>query len=171
MFFFFPFAGMQPAADRSSSAGPLPLLPKPKSASSSSSRAQPDLWGYSVDLLRGSISTFAQSLTAISSRANALFTQVAAALAFDRIARDSMAFFQAAMAGFGAPSARQSAFGFSWPSQQQDPMSFSPMLQGFTKSGCRQSLRRLLSGARFLDPALDASAAEKHAFQTRAVRA
>lgn len=132
MFFFFPFAGVQSAADRSSSAQLLPFLPKPKSASSSSSGAQPDFWGYSVDLLRGSISTFAQSLTAISSRANALFTQVAAALAFDRIARDSMAFFQAAMAGFGAPSVRQSAFGFSWPSQQQDPMSFSPMLQGFS---------------------------------------
>jgi hypothetical protein len=167
MFFFFPFAGIQPAAARSSSAELLPFLPKPKSASSSSSRVQPDIWGYSVDLLRGSISTFSQSLTAISSRANALFTQVAAALAFDRIARDSMAFFQAAMAGFGAPSARQSAFGFSWPSQQQEPMSFSPMLQGFTNPGAGNPWAAISQGLDFwtqlLTPAPQKSAPFKPA--------
>jgi hypothetical protein len=167
MFFFFPFAGVQPAAARSSGPAPLPFLPKPKSASSSSSRAQPDFWGYSVDLLRGSISTFAQSLTAISSRANALFTQVAAALAFDRIARDSMAFFQAAMAGFGAPSARQSAFGFSWPSRQQDSMSFSPTLQGFTNPGAGNPWAAFSQGldfwAQLLTPAPQKSASYKPA--------
>ena len=134
MFFFFPFyAESKPSySGRSSSRfGTLPLLPAPTSARSRDGGRAGDFGGFGVDLIRQTISAFTSSLTALGNQANALFAQVAAALAFDRVSRDTVSFMNGAWAGFGAPKARTSLFG-SWPSQTPDPMSFSPFLtQGF----------------------------------------
>jgi hypothetical protein len=128
MFFFFPFVAEGGASPRSNGAT-LPLLPAPgrSYARSSDPRYDLDFGGIALGLLRQTLSAFTSSLTALGNRANALFAQVAAALAFDRVARDTTAFLQAAWLGFGVPRGRQSAFGFS-----QDPMSFGPMsMQSF----------------------------------------
>ncbi len=136
MFFFFPFY----AENQASSGGggssrvekQLPLLPAP--GSSKNYRASNRSWDFgdfAVDLLRQTLSAITSSLTALGNRANALFAQVAAALAFDRVARDTASFIGAAWSGFGAPQARPSFFGAPM-GQPQDPMSFSPFLtQGF----------------------------------------
>jgi hypothetical protein len=122
MFFFFPFAGMQtPSAGRSFS--PLPLLPAPKSFSSSASEGF-NFWGFPAGFLRRSLETCMSSLTALGGRANALFAQVAAALAFDRIASSATAFVEAAFSGFGAPHGGLASFGFPW--QAQDWLSNAP---------------------------------------------
>jgi len=134
MFFFFPFyAESKPSYSGRSSPrfGTLPLLPAPASARSRDADRAGDFGGFGVDLIRQTISAFTSSLTALGNQANALFAQVAAALAFDRSARDTVSFIDAAWRGFGAPKAPTSLFG-SWPSQTPDPMSFSPFLtQGF----------------------------------------
>lgn len=129
MFFFFPFAaegGASSTSDRARRTETLPLLPSPGRgyARSSNPRREFDFGDLALGLLRQTISGFSSSLTALGNQANALFVQVAAALAFDRVARDTAAFLQAAWGGFGVPGARQAPFGFSWPGQSQDPMSF-----------------------------------------------
>jgi hypothetical protein len=135
MFFFFPFyAGGQSSANGSggsSYAKTLPLLPAPWSARTDS-RAKDRAWDFGdfgVDLLRKVISAFTSSLTALGNRANALFAQLTAALAFDRVARDTFSFINSAFPGFGLPSgARPSPFGAFQMSPVKDPMSFSPFL-------------------------------------------
>ena len=139
MFFFFPFYTESQASANggggSSYAKTLPLLPAPGSARTSSrakDRAS-DFGDFAVDLLRQVISAFTSSLTALGNRANALFAQLTAALAFDRVGRDTMSFINTAFSGFGLPSgARPSPFGAFRLSPVQDAMSFSPFLmQGF----------------------------------------
>ena len=142
MFFFFPFYAESRASSNdgggSSYAKLLPFLPTPESARTSSrakDRAS-DLGDFGVDLLREVISAFTSSLTALGNHANALFSQLTAALAFDRVARDTVNFINSAFSGFGLPSgARPSPFGAFQASPTQDPMSFSPFLmQGFNPS-------------------------------------
>jgi len=136
MFFFFPFsAESQANGSGSSYVKTLPLLPAPGSARTSSrakDRAS-DFADFGVDLLRQVISAFTTSLTALGNQANALFAQLTAALAFDRVARDTVTFINSAFSGFGLPSgARPSPFGAFRTSSAPDPMSFSPLLtQGF----------------------------------------
>jgi hypothetical protein len=134
VFFFFPFAGAQAAsANEGASRLALPLLPAPNSAFANAGNPSLgfDLWGFSADLVRKSFSALSSSMTALGSRANALFTQVAGALAFDRIARDTAAFLEGAF-GFGAQGSRPNVFGFPWASQAQgSPASFSSPMQGF----------------------------------------
>jgi hypothetical protein len=130
MFFFFPFEGMEaPSAGRGSRRhATLPLLPAPKAAFGNSGRGSRgfDFLDLSMDFLHRTIAGFSSSLTALSNSANALFAQVASALAFDRMTRDGAAFINAAFSGFGAPLARQSPFGFASAPQMQG-MPFSPM--------------------------------------------
>jgi hypothetical protein len=142
MFFFFPFYTESQASANggggASYAKTLPLLPAPGSARTSSrakDRAS-DFGDFAVDLLRQVISAFTSSLTALGNRANALFAQLTAALAFDRVGRDTASFINTAFSGFGLPSgARPSPFGAFRPNPVQDAMSFSPFLmQGFNPS-------------------------------------
>jgi hypothetical protein len=138
MFFLFPFsAESQANGSGFSYAKTLPLLPAPGSAKTSS-RATDRAWdfgGLGVDLLREVISAFTSSLTALGNQANALFAQLTAALAFDRVARDTVTFMNSAFSGFGQqPGARPSPFGAFGASPTQDPMSFSPILQGLNPS-------------------------------------
>ncbi len=128
MFFFFPFlTDLQASPSKPASSQTLPLLPAPWNAFAKSEevRRKPDFGDFAVDLLRQTISAFTSSLTALGTRANALFAQVAAALAYDRVARDTAAFIDAAWFGFGAPRARSASSGSAWFGQQQDPMAFS----------------------------------------------
>ncbi len=129
MFSFFPFVAEGGASSSSNSAMrkvTLPLLPAPGrgSARSSDPRYDLDFGGIALGLLRQTLSGFTSSLTALGNRANVLFAQVAAALAFDRVARDTAAFLQAAWSGFGMPRGNQSPFAFTRLGQSQDPMSF-----------------------------------------------
>ena len=138
MFFFFPFYGESRSAlngSRSSYAKTLPLLPSPGSARTGS-RATDRGWDFgdfAIDLLRQTIEAFTTSLTALGNQANALFAQLTAALALDRVARDTVTFINSAFSGFGLPSgARPSPFGAFRMNPAQDPMSFSPFVtQGF----------------------------------------
>ncbi len=134
--FIFPFNAESKAytnGSGSSHAKTLPFLPASGSARESS-RATERAWDFgdmAVDLLRQTLSAFTTSLTALGNQANALFAQLTAALAFDRITRDTTAFIDKALAGFGLPSmARPSPFGAFRMSPMQDPMSFSPLLTG-----------------------------------------
>jgi hypothetical protein len=136
MFFFFPFyAESQANGGGSSRAKALPLLPASGSARTSAHRTDriSDFGDFAVDFLRQMISAFTSSLTALGNRANALFGQLTAALAFDRVARDTVTFINSTFSGFGLPSgARPSPFGAFRATPTQDPMSFSPFLmQGF----------------------------------------
>ncbi len=137
MFSFFPFYAESQAALNgrgASYAKTLPLLPASWSARTDS-RAKDrtsDFGGFGIDLLRQVISALTSSLTALGNRANALFAQLTAALAFDRVARDTANFINTAFSGFGLQSgARPSPFGAFRASPTQDAMSFSPFLQGF----------------------------------------
>jgi|SRR5208337_918005 len=121
MFFFFPFASepaAAPASQKLTHYSALPMLPAPRTPRLED-RAAPDGIGnaifeagqFAVDLLRRALGSFTSSLTALSSRANALFAQVAANLAFERAMRDTAA-----------------SFGVSWPGfgQQQPQSGFAP---------------------------------------------
>jgi hypothetical protein len=126
MFFFFPFAGLEApsALNGSPRQATLPLLPAPKSASANSARATRgfDFLDLSIGFLHRSAAAFASSLTALGNHANALFAQVAAALALDRATRDAATFIDAAFSGFGAQHAPQSVFSFA-PHPQGMPSS------------------------------------------------
>ena len=127
MFFWFPFYTESKSFSNgsgSSYAKTLPLLPAPGSARTNSRAG--DFGDFAVDLLRQAITAFTSSLTALGNRANALFAQLTALLAFDRAARDSMAFVNNALSGFGLPKV-SSPFGL-YPGQ--NPMSFSPFMMG-----------------------------------------
>jgi hypothetical protein len=128
MFFFFPFGGMEAPFARNGSFGrtTLPLLPAPRSAFDNGAHRGFDVLDFSIGLLHRSISSVTSSLTALGNSANALFAQVAAALAFDRVTRDAAAFINAAFGGFGLPLARQPSFGFPWAPFAQNLPSFSP---------------------------------------------
>ena len=136
MFFFFPFSTESQSSLNGSGfsqAKALPLLPAPRSARASS-RAEPawNVGDFGVDFLRQTLSAFASSLTALGNGANALFAQISAALALDRVGRDAASLFNTNWFGFGMPQARPMSFGFPRPNQPQDAMAFSPLLtQGF----------------------------------------
>jgi len=59
-----------------------------------------------VNNLRGAMIAISSSMTALGSRASTLFAQVAAALAFERVCRQSAAFF-----GFPQPA----LYNYAWP--------------------------------------------------------
>jgi len=119
MFFFFPFAGVQAAAGSGASRlAILPMLPAPGSASADAGLPGPgfDLWGVPAEVLRKSAGALMSSLTALGNSANAIFSQVAAALALDRVAGDTTAFLEAFF-GFGSSRFNPGAFASVWGGQ------------------------------------------------------
>ncbi len=112
MFFLFPFAAepaAAPASQRAPQYKPLPFLPEPQSA-----RARPrpengfasaisQAGVLAVDLLKRALSSMASSMTALGNRANALFSQLVAALAFERTMRETASFFGMFFPGFTQP--------------------------------------------------------------------
>jgi hypothetical protein len=133
MFYVFPFA-LEPAARAVSRRVPLykalPLLPAPQSART---RAQPEngfagavagAGNLAVDLLKRALSSMASSMTALGNHANALFTQVAAALAYERMARDAASFFGMFWPGLAQPR-QQPSFAGSWIAPALQPPLFA----------------------------------------------
>ncbi len=133
MFYFFPFA-LEPAATAVSRRVPqykrLPLLPAPQSAPT---RARPEngfasavaeAGNLAVDLLKRALSSMASSMTALGNHANALFTQVAAALAYERMARDAASFFGMFWPGLAQPR-QQLGFAGPWIAPAPQPPLFA----------------------------------------------
>jgi hypothetical protein len=143
MFLFFPFAlesSTAPVSQRVPQYKPLPFLPQPQSARA---QVQPEnglasavssAGNLAVDLLKKALSSIASSMTALGNRANALFSQVAAALAFDRMARQAASLFEMFWPGFALPKP-QMGFAGPWtaPALQQ------PLFAGFGLPGFQAS--------------------------------
>lgn len=138
MFFFFPFVAEPAAASpRVPQYKPLPLLPAPQSARRS---AQPEngltnavaqAGNLAVDLLKQALSSMASSMTALGNRANALFAQISAAFAYERMAREAVTFFGMFVPGFAQP---RPPLGFAGPwlaPAQQPPLFACFGLPGF----------------------------------------
>jgi hypothetical protein len=117
MFFFFPFTtelAAAPASRKPPLYTPLPLLPAPKSAVEDSLGGAVSQAGQvAVDFLKQALSSLTASMTALGNRANALFAQVAATLAFDRLARDTASFLGMFWPGFAKPLP-QTGFAGGW---------------------------------------------------------
>jgi hypothetical protein len=134
MFFFFPFpenmAAMS-APGKLFDYQTLPMLPAPRSRPQSSiDNPFGDAVSYAgnsgVDLLRQIIGSFASSLTAISSRANFFFSQLVAALAFERMARQAASFWGMGWQALGMPAPQPAFPGAFWQTPAAPAMSFSP---------------------------------------------
>ncbi len=143
MFFFFPFAAEPAAFERSPQYKRLPLLPAPKSARPQEWTAEYSLGSavseagnFAVDLLKRALSSIASSMTALGNRANALFTQVAAALAFERLARDTASFFGMFWPGFALPLP-QTGFAGAWLAPTPQPALYPSFgVPGFGANPC-----------------------------------
>ncbi len=96
MFPFFPFItdGQTSSVGRQSTqTTALPLLPVSRAYRSAGGDVTPDIATIGVDFIRQALAALTSSLTALGSRTNALFAQVAAGLALDRAARATAAAF------------------------------------------------------------------------------
>lgn len=142
MYFFFPFAA-EPAAAPASQKLPqykaLPMLPTPRdtpgerSGSAGFGGAIAEVGNMAVELLRRALTSLATSLTALGSRANAFFAQLAAALAFDRAARDTAASFGMSWPPFGQPLPQTGFATGPWFAPLQAPFQTSPFgVPGFS---------------------------------------
>jgi hypothetical protein len=132
VFFFLPFA-LEPASPGPMHHKPLPMLPAPKSWP----REEPAAGfvfadaiaqaGYiAADLLRRALISITSSLTALGNQANLLFSQAAAALAFDRMMRLAAPFFGIRLPAFGPFFPPQIWAAGLWPAPFQHPAWPSP---------------------------------------------
>jgi len=123
MFFFFPFAAgltATPQAARPKTPAPLPLLPIPaKQTEGRSEESFANTVSYAgtfgTDLIRKMISSYATSLTALSSRMSDFFAYISAWLAFDRMARQTHSMMAMGFKAFGLPSPQPVYSGMSVP--------------------------------------------------------
>jgi len=133
MFFFFPFAAEPADAfQRSPQYKPLPLLPAPhnarpqvQSAEYSMGNAVSEAGNLAVELKKRALASITSSMTALGNRANALFTQVAATLAFERMARETASFFGMFWPGFAQPRL-QPGFAGAWIAPTAEPTLYAP---------------------------------------------
>jgi hypothetical protein len=109
------------------------MLPAPRSfqrENGPGSTAFADAVSYTgnagVDMIKQIIGAFTSSLTTLGSRTNVLFTQVAAALAFDRMMRQTASMFGMGFAAFGMPQPQPPFAGGFWQAPAQPAMPFSP---------------------------------------------
>jgi hypothetical protein len=119
MFFFLPFiAAPEPASASVLQRTVLPLLPASRTARAGQPAeaglpgAISEAGNAAVSLLKRALASMASSMTALGNRANALFGQVAAALAFQRMARQTAELFGAFWPGFAQGTPR---YGFAAP--------------------------------------------------------
>ncbi len=157
MFFFFPFVlepAAVPARPRVPRSKALPLLPRPQSARA---EVRPEFalagavsvaGSLAVDLLKRALTAIASSMTALGNRANALFAQVAGALAFERMAREAAPFFGMFWPGFARPKP-QSGFAGPWIAPAQEP----PLLAFFGLPGLQANPWPLNPWGMFADAA------------------
>lgn len=113
--FLFPFiTDGQASAPQSNRTVSLPMLPAPRSAARASvSGEASDLASLGVEIIRQSLATLTSSLTALGTRTNALFAQVAAGLALDRATRATAAAFGT----YAQPRTAPHALTFGFPLQ------------------------------------------------------
>jgi hypothetical protein len=132
--FFFPFqenTAATAALGKLFEYQPLPMLPAPRSLPGQSSSG--DAFGeavsyagdFGVDLLRQIIGSFASSLTAISSRAYFYFSQLVAALAFERMARQAASLWGMGWQASGMPAPQTAFSGAFWQMPAAPPIHFS----------------------------------------------
>ncbi len=142
MFFFFPYTTELPAAPASRKLpryGALPLLPAPRSAFQrpgeiSFGATVSQAGEFAVDFLKQALNSLTSSMTALGNRANALFAQIAAALAFERLARDTASFFGMFWPGFASPWPQTGAAG-AWLAPTPQPALLSAFgLPGFASN-------------------------------------
>lgn len=127
MFFFFPFAvepAAGPASQRAPHFKPSILLREPKPSHAQWDREDGfvavvfQAGDFGVDLLKRVLSSITSSMTALGNGANALFAQIAASLAFERMARETASFFGAFWPAFGNPAPGTGFAGWMAPAQQ-----------------------------------------------------
>ncbi|MGO9486657.1 MAG: hypothetical protein ACLPX9_19125 [Rhodomicrobium sp.] len=137
--FFFPFVlepVAVPARPRVPQSKALALLPQRQSARAevrpefALAGAVSEAGSLAVDLLKRALTAIASSMTALGNRANALFAQVAGALAFERMAREAASFFGMFSPGFAQPK-RRLGFAGPWIAPAQEP----PLLASFGLPG------------------------------------
>jgi hypothetical protein len=135
MFFFLPFAEeplTRPRAQIMLQRTALPQLPAPHSARAEQKTAANSGFadaisqaGYTaLDLFKRALSSMASSMTALGSRASLLFGQVAATLAYQRMARETAAFFGMFWPGF-AGAAPRNGFAGRWLAPTPEPQLFA----------------------------------------------
>ena len=128
MFFFLPFV-TEPAPTGVLQCTPLPLPPAPRNARAERreedgpARAILEAGSAAVDLLKRTLAAMASSMTALGNRGNALFGQVAAALAYQRIARDTASFWGMFWPGF-AQGVPRNGFAAPWIAPVPEPALF-----------------------------------------------
>jgi hypothetical protein len=121
MLFFLPFVAepvAKPASARMLQCTQLPLLPAPRSARAA---RQPDGLAGAIeeagnagaDLLKRTLAAMTSSMTALGNHASALFGQVAAALAYQRMARQTASLFGMFWPGL-AHGAPRNGFAGAW---------------------------------------------------------
>ena len=135
MFFLFPFVA-EPAPALASQRAPryrlLPLLPQPQSAcaqtrpESGLASAVSQAGSLAVNLLKRALSSMASSMTALGNRANALFSQVVAGLAYERMMRETVSLF-----GMFLPAFAQPKPGFGFPGLWANPAGVPAMPASF----------------------------------------
>jgi len=120
MFFLFPLVGEPaavPAVKRGQQYMALALLPQLRGVRAEArpenglADAVSQAGSLAVELLKRALSSMTSSLTALGNHANALFSQVAAALAYERMARETASFFGAFWLDFAQPRALPSFAG------------------------------------------------------------
>jgi hypothetical protein len=126
--FFFPFV-LEPASPGPAGHKPLPMLPASRGQRPAET-AVADMTAQAGNLaagnLRQALIAMTSSLTALGNQANLFFSQVAAALAFDRMARQAASFFGMRWPSFG-PYLPQQFWGTGlWSMPFQNPPWYSP---------------------------------------------
>jgi hypothetical protein len=117
MFPFFPFitdGQTSSVARQSLRTAALPLLPVSRAYRAAGGDVSPDIATIGVDFIRQALAALTSSLTALGSRTNALFAQVAAGLALDRAARATAAAFGDSMPGIAPYAPQAVSFGIPW---------------------------------------------------------
>jgi hypothetical protein len=131
VFFFFPFA-LEPASPGPVHYKPLPMLPAPsgwrreEAAETAFADAMASAGYLAAGLLRHALISITSSLTALGNQANMLFSQVAAALAFDRLARQAASFSGISWPYFGPYFPQPARAAGLWPAPFQYPAWYSP---------------------------------------------
>jgi hypothetical protein len=129
--FFFPFA-LEPASQSLVDHKPLPMLPASRGrreAERAAETAFADMIGQggnlTADLLRRALIAMTSSLTALGNQANLLFSQIAATLAFDRMARQAASFFGTSWPPFAPYLPHQMWAAGLWPAPFQNTAWYS----------------------------------------------
>jgi hypothetical protein len=132
VFFFFPFA-LEPESPVPAHQKPLLTLPAPKTgrqseaaAGTAFAEAIAQAGYFGADLLHQALISITSSLAALGNQANLFFSQITAALAFDRMARQTTSFAAMGWPAAGPFFPPQIWAAGLWPAPLQLPLWSSP---------------------------------------------